>query len=202
MIQLICLATICCWRLLYTISVQRKYHAAIICFLAIYAIWLFLQNAFFLSFRYDWLDTGFFLLFIFLLNLMLSYWIVPLGVYIQVGCQIIAMFLMVYFNLALEYHSPMLDSFNNGIKMDKKGDYSITARGFITGFTDQGFVVIVNQKKGLLEQGIRYTHGGLHDISDRITSFDVTPALDSIHFTFEDGFLLKGTYEYLRLKNL
>jgi CDP-diglyceride synthetase len=198
MILLIILIFIFCWKWLQKIPFSKRTKAIFIGYLCVYCIWLYLQSVHKLSFRFDFLDVLSFLFFGFVLNLLLSQWLTKNRTVVQTGVCFIV--LCTYFNLP--HLHPILDNFNDGRKITNGSPYSVTTRGFITGFTDQGYVIILNEPLGCFEKGIKYTDGYLHDISDNIIWFKTNNNLDTIRLIFNNGFHLQEAYSILPLYDL
>lgn len=190
------------WRLFQQIRLSKALNYMLLTYVLVYFGWLYTEVTFNLSFIYDWLDMLFLLFFVFALNYLLSKWVKPALFYIRLVLQIsmLYVFLSFYFNLL--QNSPILDSMDGGYKITNNSAYSITTRGFVTGFMDQGFVIILNKNLWCFEKAVKYTDGAIHDISDDIVGFYTDDDLNEIHLTFRPNFQMTETYSILPLRNI
>jgi hypothetical protein len=202
MIVLVIIISIFRWRFFQEISLSKIFNYILLGYVLVYFGWLYIQVTFKLSFSNDWMDVFFLLFFVFALNLLLSKWAKPQKVKNRFFVQVSILFVFLSFYLNLSYLSPILDNFNNGNKINNNSSHSITTRGFITGFMDQGFVIIVNNNIGCFEKAVKYTDGYLHDISDEITIFYTDKDLKVIHLRFKSNFHMKEKYSTLPLENI
>ena len=190
------------WRILQQIELSNTLNYVLLTYVLVYFGWLYAEASFNLSFSNELMDMLFLLFFVFALNYLLSKWVSPEQFYTRLVLQVsmVYFFLSFYFNLP--NNSSILDGIDGGRKITNNSAYSITTRGFVTGFMDQGFVIVLNKNFWCFEKAVKYTDGYIHDISNDIVGFYTNDGLNEIHLSFRPNFQMAEAYRVLPLRNV